>query len=274
LHRASELNTKIKSFLQDEAFFNLHKREYFEMKTEFEKLIKELSNEALIEYFNKKQIKKKKKKEWLKRRKQIANKRQKYEKQNYDLSDQLIDTWRSTVNEKERAAQQSKENEKIGKKQEEEDRKKKKKLQEHDESLPKLELLLRLRLQKLAQVPGGYREVVTLQLEQFINGLEVESKPQVAVNENNPEKEKDTNVNNKVKINEQQNMSDYWINFYTQGNNSLEKLIEIRREWDQHINENNGSGIPPYFIEPPVPSSKKWAAYLIPNDDELLDDEP
>jgi len=64
-------------------------------------------------------------------------------------------------------------------------------------------------------------------------------------------------------------MSEYWINFYNQGNSTLEKLIEIRRDWDKYISETSGSGIPPYFIDPLQPSSKEWAAYLIPYDDEF-----
>jgi len=50
-----------------------------------------------------------------------------YEKQNFDVSNQLIDAWQSSIITKEISTQQSKENEKIAKAQEEENRKKAKK---------------------------------------------------------------------------------------------------------------------------------------------------
>jgi len=53
------------------------------------------------------------------------------------------------------------------------------------------------------------------------------------------------------------------FDWYNQANRNLDKLVQVRREWDQYLVSQGGSRIPPHFIYPPAPTTAAWASFLV-----------
>ncbi|KXN72059.1 hypothetical protein CONCODRAFT_169276 [Conidiobolus coronatus NRRL 28638] len=120
-------------------------------------------------------------------------------------------------------------------------------LQFKEELVKKLKILLELRKSKNSRIneEGGEGDG-----NEFFNRIKLE-------NSNSTINEED---NSKSNIKEAINIE----GFYQVGNDSIEGLIRIRKQWDKYITSSNNSGdkIPPGFINDPYPSSKEWAKYL------------
>jgi len=55
------------------------------------------------------------------------------------------------------------------------------------------------------------------------------------------------------------------FSFYNQSNESVEKLLSIRQNWDSYLVDKTRKGyrIPPTFLQAPLPGNPEWAKFLV-----------